>query len=66
MAAFSGGPRAYVSFQVRIAPELKQRLEEYAFRARRSQVSIITEALEVYLNNVVSQRPSQSNEPLGD
>lgn len=66
VATFPGHPRAFVAFQVRITPELKQRLEEYAFKSRRSQVSIITEALETYLNDALSKLPSQPDESPGD
>ena len=44
-------PQAFVAFQVRVTPELKQQLTNYALQLGRSQVSIVTEALEDYFRN---------------
>lgn len=45
-------PRAYVTFQIRLPPDLKRQLEEYAFRTGQSQISVVTTALEGYLRQV--------------
>lgn len=46
--SYSKHPRAYVTFQVRLPPELKRQLEEYAFRTGQSQIAIVVAALEDY------------------
>ncbi len=57
MANFYGRSRAYVSFQVRLAPELKERLMKQSFETGQSQVAIVNAALEHYLDHVVPGIP---------
>ncbi len=52
MANFYGRSRAYVSFQVRLTPELKERLMKQSFETGQSQVAIVNAALEYYLDHV--------------
>ncbi|GAB6159016.1 hypothetical protein JCM39194_22160 [Desulfotomaculum varum] len=42
-------PRAYVSFQVRVPPELKEKLARKSFETGVSQAAIVVAALEHYL-----------------
>ncbi len=60
MANFYGKPRAYVAFQVRLTPELKEKLMKRSFETGRSQVAIVNDALESYLADV---RPETEGEP---
>ncbi|MCY0899331.1 MAG: hypothetical protein OWU33_10435 [Firmicutes bacterium] len=55
MAHYYGRSRAYVAFQVRITPELKEKLMKRSFETGRSQVAIVNEALEYYFANVVPE-----------
>lgn len=52
VANYYGRSRAYVSFQVRLSPEMKVRLEQRSFESGLSQVAIINAALEYYLAHV--------------
>jgi len=45
-----GSANAYVSFQVRFSPELKEKLMRRAFETGVSQREIVTEALRRYLS----------------
>lgn len=54
MDNFYGRTRAYVSFQVRLAPELKEKLVKKAFETGQSQVAIVNAALEQYFIDHVS------------
>ncbi len=62
MANFYGRSRAYVSFQVRLAPELKEKLMKQSFETGQSQVAIVNAALEHYLDHVAPGIP-QSDLP---
>lgn len=44
-----GRPRAYVSFQVRLTPDLKERLARKSYESGFSQASIVIAALQHYL-----------------
>ena len=64
MANYYGRSRAYVAFQVRLTPELKEKLMKRSFETGQSQVAIVNEALENYFANVApesSDPPSASN-----
>ncbi len=52
--------QAYVAFQVRLQPELKRRLVEYAWQSGQSQVGIVAQALEEYLARRESEPQGQS------
>jgi len=54
MENFYRRSRAYVSFQVRLVPELKERLMKYSLESGQSQVAIVHQALEQYLEQVTS------------
>ncbi|TEB13604.1 ribbon-helix-helix protein, CopG family [Pelotomaculum propionicicum] len=43
------GARAYVAFQVRVCPELKERLERRSTETGLSQRAIVADALRYYL-----------------
>ncbi|MCY0899333.1 MAG: hypothetical protein OWU33_10445 [Firmicutes bacterium] len=49
MANYYGRSRAYVAFQVRLTPELKEKLLKRSLETGQSQVAIVNEALERYL-----------------
>lgn len=49
MANVICGARAYVAFQVRVCPELKERLERRSFETGLSQRAIVADALKCYL-----------------
>ncbi|MDA8193223.1 MAG: hypothetical protein M0Z53_04395 [Thermaerobacter sp.] len=55
MANFYGRSRAYVAFQVRLTPELKERLMRRSYETGLSQVAIVNAALEYYFANVVPE-----------
>ncbi len=57
MANYYGRSRAYVTFQVRLTPELKERLMKRSFETGLSQVAIVNKALENYLADVVLEVP---------
>lgn len=52
MENFYRRSRAYVSFQVRLVPELKDRLMKYSLESGQSQVAIVHRALEQFLDDV--------------
>ncbi len=58
MANFYGRSRAYVSFQVRLTPELKEKLMKQSFETGQSQVAIVNAALEYYLDHVAPGIPA--------
>ncbi|OAT79905.1 ribbon-helix-helix protein, CopG family [Desulfotomaculum copahuensis] len=49
MANVIGGARAYVAFQVRVYPELKERLMQRSMETGLSQREIVADALKSYL-----------------
>lgn len=49
MPTYPKRPQAYVSFQVRLPPDLKRQLENYAFETEQSQLAVVTAALEDFL-----------------
>lgn len=49
MANVTGSARAYVAFQVRVYPELKERLMQRSMETGVSQREIVSEALKRYL-----------------
>ena len=57
MANYYGRSRAYVAFQVRLTPELKEKLMKRSFETGQSQVAIVNEALENYFANVAPEIP---------
>ncbi|PSR24516.1 MAG: hypothetical protein C7B43_18810 [Sulfobacillus benefaciens] len=61
MANYYGRSRAYVSFQVRLTPEMKARLEQRSYETGLSQVAIINAALEYYLAHVPSSKKDSDN-----
>jgi hypothetical protein len=66
VANFYGRSRAYVSFQVRLTPELKEKLMKQSFETGQSQVAIVNAALEYYLDHVAPGIPkSDSSETEG-
>ncbi|PSR25837.1 MAG: hypothetical protein C7B47_11525 [Sulfobacillus thermosulfidooxidans] len=52
MGNFYGRSRAYVSFQARLTPELKDRLAKMSYEKGFSQVAIVNAALEYYLDHM--------------
>ncbi len=66
VANFYGRSRAYVSFQVRLTPELKERLLRRSYETGQSQVAIVNAALEYYLDNVAGIKPGTKQEPPGN
>ncbi|PSR24518.1 MAG: hypothetical protein C7B43_18825 [Sulfobacillus benefaciens] len=52
MGNFHGRSRAYVAFQARLTPELKDRLARMSYEGGFSQVAIVNAALEYYLDHV--------------
>ncbi len=63
VANFYGRSRAYVSFQVRLTPELKERLMRRSYETGQSQVAIVNAALEYYLDNVAGIMVETKQEP---
>ena len=63
MPNFANRARPFVAFQVRLSPELKERLVQYAYRSGRSQIDVLTTALERYLAEV---DPNPPPEPTSD
>lgn len=61
MANHIGRSRAYVAFQVRLTPELKEKLMRWSFETGQSQVAIVNEALETYFANVASENADSSS-----
>lgn len=64
MANFSCRPKAYVSFQVRISPELKEELARKSFEAGVSQASIVIAALRHYLDSGLT--PQEDEDASGE
>jgi len=62
MANYYGRSRskAYVAFQVRLAPELKEKLMRRAFATGKSQVAIVNEALQQYFDFLAREHPEES------
>jgi len=60
VANYYGRSRAYVAFQVRLTPELKEKLMKRSFETGQSQVAIVNAALEYYFAHVAPE----STEPL--
>jgi len=58
-------PRAYVSFQVRISPDLKEKLARRSFETGVSQASIVIAALQHYLDAGLTPQQEQMEE-IGD
>lgn len=52
----TGGASAYVAFQVRVNPELKERLARRSLETGTSQRVIVTEALKCYLSGSLSAK----------
>jgi len=50
VANIQSRPKAYVSFQVRLSPDLKERLVRRSYETRVSQASIVVAALQHYLD----------------
>ena len=63
MGYFYGRSRAYVSFQARLDPELKQRLEKTSYDLGFSQVAIVNAALEYYLDHMETGELRPEHEP---
>jgi hypothetical protein len=63
VANLYGRSRAYVAFQVRLTPELKEKLVKRSYETGLSQVAIVNAALEYYFVNVApeSTKPSPSD-----
>lgn len=57
---FCGGS-AYVAFQVRVCPELKEKLKRQSFETGVSQRAIVTEALNFYLKSNLVQMPQRNH-----
>ena len=55
-------PKAYVSFQVRISPELKERLATRSFETGVSQASITVAALQYYLDEGLTPQADQTED----
>jgi len=55
VANYYGRSRAYVAFQVRLTPELKDQLIRRSFETGQSQMAIVNKALEAYFANVASE-----------
>lgn len=58
VAGYPKHSRAYVTFQMRLPPDLKRQLEEYAYRTNQSQIAVVTVALEEYLHQVQAKEPT--------
>ncbi|MCY0864492.1 MAG: hypothetical protein OWQ57_06055 [Sulfobacillus sp.] len=68
MPTYPKRPRAYVTFQIRLPPDLKRSLEDYAFQTQQSQIAVVTAALEEYLHRVMTmdeqaQTPDDPTDP---
>jgi len=55
-------PKAYVSFQVRISPDLKEKLARRSFETGVSQASIVIAALQHYMDAGLTPREEQLQE----
>ncbi|AEW05716.1 hypothetical protein Sulac_2243 [Sulfobacillus acidophilus DSM 10332] len=67
MPTYPKRPRAYVTFQIRLPPDLKRQLEDYAFQTQQSQIAVVTAALEDYLRRVteLESKPDIADESSG-
>ncbi|GBF35613.1 hypothetical protein DCCM_4742 [Desulfocucumis palustris] len=65
MANAYGRPKAYVSFQVRISPELKERLARRSFETGVSQAAIVIASLEHYLETGLTPKKEQEEDMAG-
>lgn len=63
MGYYYGRSRAYVSFQARLAPELKNRLAKMSYELGFSQVAIVNAALEYYLDHMETGELRPEQEP---
>jgi len=55
-------PKAYVSFQVRISPDLKEKLARRSFETGVSQASIVIAALQHYMDAGLTPQEDQLQE----
>jgi len=55
-------PKAYVSFQVRLSPELKEKLARRSFETGVSQASIVIAALQHYMDAGLTPQEDQLQE----
>lgn len=62
MANIYSRPKAYVSFQVRISPGLKEKLARRSFETGVSQASIVIAALQHYLDAGLTPQGEQVEE----
>ncbi|OAT79906.1 hypothetical protein [Desulfotomaculum copahuensis] len=62
MANIYSRPKAYVSFQVRISPDLKEKLARRSFETGVSQASIVIAALQHYLDAGLTPQSEQIEE----
>ncbi|MBX5467982.1 MAG: ribbon-helix-helix domain-containing protein [Firmicutes bacterium] len=51
--------KTYVAFQVRLPPELKEKLVRRALATGQSQVAIVKEALEQYFDHLTREHPEE-------
>lgn len=51
MTSYGQHPRAYIAFQARLTPEMKEQLARCAEALEESQTSLITSALRQYLGS---------------
>lgn len=63
MPDYPGHPRskAYVAFQVRLTPEIKEKLAQRAYVTGQSQVGIVIEALQQYFHLLENEGQSVSD-----
>jgi len=61
-----GRPKAYVSFHVRISPELKEQLARKSFESGFSQASIVIAALKHYLETGLTLDDVEENPDLNE
>ncbi len=54
--------KAYVAFQVRISPDLKEKLARKSFECGVSQASIVIAALQHYFDNDLTPQKDQLDE----
>ncbi|TEB13605.1 hypothetical protein [Pelotomaculum propionicicum] len=62
MANIYSRPKAYVSFQVRISPDLKEKLARRSFETGVSQASIVIAALQHYMDAGLTPQEDQLQE----
>ncbi len=63
MAKYFGRSQAFVAFQVRLTPDMKERLQQRSYETGMSQVAIINAALEFYLAHVPSTAKEETHDP---